>query len=86
MAVHAETQPRIGILVADSGAFIKAAPLQRWSERVLTVKEVVSEIKDEHTRRRMGVLPYSLEFREPSLDSIQHGRYKTGDQWVGDLP
>lgn len=64
----------IGVLVADSVAFIKASPLERWSERVMTVREVVSELRDEHTRRRMQIVPYSLEFREPSQEALLHGR------------
>ena len=61
------------MLVADSGAFIKGAPLQTWSKTVVTVRDVVSEIKDKATRERLQVLPYELVFREPSNESLQHG-------------
>ena len=61
-------------LVADSGAFIKAAPLERWSKAVYTVKEVVDEIRDTNTRRRLQVLPYELVFREPSQEAIRCGK------------
>ena len=64
-------------IVADSGAFIKAAPLEKWAGRVLTVKEVVEEIRDVHTRRRLQVLPYELVFREPSQEALHHGETDT---------
>ena len=63
----------IGVLVADSGAFIRGAPLQQWSSKVTTVREVVSEIRDKATRERLQVLPYELVFREPSVKALQHG-------------
>ena len=59
--------------MADSGAFIKAAPLDRWSGRVFTVKEIVEEIRDANTRRRLQVLPFDLVFREPSTEALRHG-------------
>ena len=67
----------IGVLVVDSGAFIKAALLENWSKNVVTIKEVVSEIRDEHTRRRLQVLPYDLGFREPSQEALHHGEFET---------
>ena len=63
----------VGVLVVDSGAFIKGAPVERWGERVYTVKEVVEEIRDANTRRRLQVLPYDLVFREPTQAALHHG-------------
>jgi len=71
-----EVTPAIAVLVADSSAFIKGASLEAWSGNVVTVREVVSEIKDVNTRQRLQVLPYDLSFREPS----QH-RYYTRRGW-----
>lgn len=70
----------VEVLVADSGAFIKAAPLERWAGSVLTVKEVVEEIRDVHTRRRLQVLPYELVFREPSQEALHHGEAEGGSE------
>lgn len=66
-------ESRIGVLVADSNAFIKGLPLQNLSDQIVTVKEVVSEIRDAETRRRLQVLPYELSLREPSQSAIRHG-------------
>ena len=68
------SDPQIDTLVADSGAFIKAAPLEKWSGNVITVKEVVSEIRDVNTRRKLQVLPYELTFREPSQEALHQGQ------------
>ena len=64
---------RVKILVADSGGFIKGAPLQNWSSKVVTVKEVVEEIRDEATRRMLQVLPYELSLVTPTQPALQHG-------------
>jgi len=69
-------------LVADSAAFLKCAPLERMAERIFTISDVVDEIRDAATRQRLAVLPYSIEFREPSVESIQavsNFAKKTGD-------
>lgn len=63
----------VKVLVADSGAFIKA-PLEKWSSSVVTVKEVVAEVRDENTRRRLQVLPYELHLQEPTQEALHHGR------------
>ena len=64
----------MGILVADSGAFIRQAPLEKWSTDVVTVEEVLSELRDENTRRKLGILPYDVQTREPTQTSLQYGK------------
>ena len=61
--------------MADSGAFIKRAPLGKWSPKVVTVKEVLSEVKDKSTRQRLQVSPFEIQLREPTLSSIQYGKF-----------
>lgn len=63
----------VDVLVADSGAFIRTSPLEKWSPYVVTVREVVTEVRDENTRRRLQVLPYELHIQEPSHAAFQHG-------------
>lgn len=63
-------------LVVDSGALIKGGgggEFERNADKVYTVQEVVSEIKDAVTRQRLQVLPYELEVREPSHEAVKHG-------------
>ncbi|KAG9474993.1 hypothetical protein GDO78_003451 [Eleutherodactylus coqui] len=69
-------------VVADSGAFLRNAALQEIGAHIYTVRDVVTEIRDKPTRRRLAVLPYELQFREPKPESIQlvtDFSKKTGD-------
>ena len=73
---------RAEVLVVDSGGFIKNAPLRELAGRLVTLQDVVSEIRDKETRQRMHVLPYDLEFRVPSslgLAKVSEFAKKTGD-------
>ncbi|KAM8947407.1 RNA-binding protein NOB1 isoform 2-T2 [Pelodytes ibericus] len=74
--------PKVMHVVADSGAFLRNAALQEIGVNIYSVKEVVSEIRDKETRRRLAVLPYELLFKEPSAESIllvTEFSKKTGD-------
>merc|ERR1712142_1356468 len=47
-----------------------------------TIREVVAEIRDSATKQRLAVLPYELNYREPSAQSINavtEFSKKTGD-------
>ena len=65
---------KASLLVVDSAAFLKGYQLQNYCEKAVTVKEVVSEIRNAQTRQNLQVLPYKLEFKEPTPISIAHGR------------
>lgn len=72
----------VSVLVVDSGALIKTSPLEKWSPYLVTVKEVLTEVRDENARSRLQVLPYELHFKEPSQQAQQHVinfAKKTGD-------
>ena len=73
VSMDVESSEKISILVADAGPFIKGAPLQKWSNNVVTIREVLTEIRDKATRERLQVLPYELTFKEPSAEALQHG-------------
>jgi len=69
-------------LVVDSGGFIKNVPIQEIANRVVTLHEVIQEIRDKPTRQRLQVLPYELEFRKASpagLKVVTEFSKKTGD-------
>ncbi|XP_074929910.1 RNA-binding protein NOB1 isoform X2 [Chelonoidis abingdonii] len=69
-------------VVADAGAFLRGAPLQDFGRNVYTIKEVVSEIRDKETRRRLAVLPYELHFKQPFPEYVKlvtEFSKKTGD-------
>ncbi|KAL9976499.1 hypothetical protein ACROYT_G013808 [Oculina patagonica] len=70
MAEGAESSGKIKHIVADSAAFLKNAPLHEMCENVYTIEDVVNEIRDATTRQRLSVLPYNIQFREPSSEAL----------------
>jgi len=69
-------------LVVDSGGFIKNAPLKDIADNIVTIHEVVDEIRDKETRQRLQVLPYEIEFKQPTsqgLRKVSEFAKKTGD-------
>ena len=66
----------VEVLVVDSAAFIRGYQVQNYCKKAVTVKEVISEIKDAKTRQNLQVLPYELELREPRSEAIHHGQCK----------
>ncbi|XP_069757365.1 RNA-binding protein NOB1 isoform X2 [Narcine bancroftii] len=69
-------------VVADAGAFLKNAPLQEFGKNIYTLKEVVNEIRDKETKRRLAVLPYQLHLKEPFpeyIRQVSEFSKKTGD-------
>ncbi|KAH8275051.1 hypothetical protein KR018_004859 [Drosophila ironensis] len=77
-----EAVGKIKYLVADTTAFINAVPLNEYAEQVLTVPEVVAEVRNKRQIRRLCVLPFDLQVREPRPESVRHCvefAKKTGD-------
>ncbi|QQP32466.1 RNA-binding protein NOB1, partial [Caligus rogercresseyi] len=60
----------IQFLIVDSGGFIRNAPLASLAENVISLHEVVDEIKDRSTKERLQVLPYELTLKTPSTEAI----------------
>jgi len=58
-------------VIVDSGAFIRNAPVKDIGKNAYTISDVVSEIRDKATRQRLQVLPYKLNLKEPSAESIR---------------
>ncbi|NXD85866.1 NOB1 protein, partial [Halcyon senegalensis] len=73
---------RVPHVVADTGAFLSAAPLQDIAENLYTVPEVLAEIRDRPARRRLAALPCELHLRRPPpelLRLVTEFSKKTGD-------
>jgi len=69
-------------LVVDSGGFIKDASLWELAPNIITLKDVVDEIKDKPTKQRLQFLLHELEYREPTsagLRRVTEFSKKTGD-------
>jgi len=69
-------------LVVDSGGFIAEDSLWELGQNLFTLNEVIAEIKDTATRRRLQLLPYGLKIRKPSdhaMKIVKEFSRKTGD-------
>eukprot|EP00092_Neocalanus_flemingeri_P008169 GFUD01008809.1.p1 GENE.GFUD01008809.1~~GFUD01008809.1.p1 ORF type:complete len:538 (+),score=169.22 GFUD01008809.1:46-1659(+) len=69
-------------LVVDSGGFLKNAPLRELGTNLVTLNEVVGELRDKETRQRMEVMPFDLTYRQPSAEAVKKisdFARKTGD-------
>eukprot|EP00123_Amoebidium_parasiticum_P009386 comp19436_c0_seq1/m.22565 comp19436_c0_seq1/g.22565 ORF comp19436_c0_seq1/g.22565 comp19436_c0_seq1/m.22565 type:complete len:567 (-) comp19436_c0_seq1:550-2250(-) len=77
-----ERRSRVDALVVDTAALIKGTRLDELSGKLVTVREVISEVRDKRARQALQMVPYELEFREPSpeaLLAVSEFAKKTGD-------
>lgn len=74
--------PKVDVLVVDTTAFIKSAPIHELSSQIVTVQEVVNEITSKRQIRRLVVLPYDLQLKDVFQENIKfitEFSKKTGD-------
>lgn len=75
-------------LIIDSGGFIKNAPLHEYGQELITLHDVIAEIRDKATKQRLQALPYELQYKEPDSASLQKGitdlsfAWSKGCQWI----
>jgi RNA-binding protein NOB1 len=75
LIVTMESAPKkCDVLVVDSAGFIKNAKLEQISSEIVTVRAVVSEIRDRAAKERLQVTPYEIMFKEPDQEDMKHGR------------
>ena len=61
-------------LVVDSGPVIRGARLERMgAERIVTIPEVLREIRDKESRSLLATMPFDIELKEPSAEAITAG-------------
>ena len=58
-------------LVVDSVGFLKNAPLRELATNLVTLTEVVGELRDKETRQRLEVMPFDLTYRQPSAEAVK---------------
>eukprot|EP00040_Diaphanoeca_grandis_P039173 m.258340 g.258340 ORF g.258340 m.258340 type:complete len:625 (-) comp36445_c0_seq1:111-1985(-) len=67
-----ENDHRAQVLIVDSGAFLKNAKLETLGRVIVTIPEVIAEIRNKDMRDKLaGVLPYTITFRQPHPKSIR---------------
>lgn len=58
-------------LVVDTAGFLKHCVLETMAKRIITVPDVIAEVRDKGARDRLQLLPFEIEVREPSPESIK---------------
>lgn len=64
---------RTRIAVVDANAIISGLRLQGFADKYYTIAEVLNEIRDKQARAFLSTLPYGIEVREPSEESVKAG-------------
>lgn len=61
-------------LVADTAAFIKNIPMHEYAHNIISIKDVVDEIRDKATRERLLACPIEIQYKEPDSQSYKKGK------------
>lgn len=67
-----DAKPRVAVI--DANAIIHGAglfDLVRTADRVITIPQVLREVRDTQSRTTLASLPFSIETQEPSEESVQ---------------
>ena len=74
VAAVSASKPRVAVV--DANALITGTGLlnlARFADRVVTVPEVLREVRDKQSRATLAALPFTIETREPDDDSTKAG-------------
>ena len=63
----------ISVAVVDTNAIISGIQLDRIAETAVTIPEVLSEVRDKHTRQILANLPFALQTQQPAEESVKAG-------------
>lgn len=69
----------ISVAVVDTNAIISGLQLHRIADTAVTIPEVLTEVRDKHTREALTNLPFALECQQPTEDSVKAGTRATVD-------
>ncbi len=70
----ADQQPST-VAVVDANAIIAGLRLERLAEQVMTIAEVLKEIRDKQSREYLESLPVRIQCLEPSDESLRAGEH-----------
>ena len=79
LILFSEIIMKADVLVVDSGGFLKAAPLREVGEQLVTLHEVVAELRDKEVRQRLQLLP-ELQFQQPGGEAVRDRTSKLMDE------
>ncbi len=74
MEGHTVQRAKSKHLVIDTAGFITNVPLEKFGEDLVTLHDVVDEIRDKETKQRLKVLPFELNYMEPTTEVIARGK------------
>jgi len=69
-------------LVIDSSALIQNLPIETLGQEIFSIPEIINEIKDKTTRNKLNILPYKINYKDPSekaLEKAVNASKKIGD-------
>ena len=61
--------------VIDTNAIIDGSQLQLYGEHLVTIPEVLAEVKDKKTRDFLERFPFKLDSMEPNPESLRAGEF-----------
>ena len=61
------------VAVLDANAIIGGLSVQRALDRLVTIPEVLQEVRDKQSREALAALPFTVELAEPSDESLHAG-------------
>lgn len=77
--VVVEEKVRPSVAVIDANAIINGhglLNLMRSAEKVVTIPEVLREVRDKQSRATLEALPFTIKTQEPSEESIKAGKLR----------
>ena len=72
----ADQQPSTTAVV-DANAIIAGLRLERLAEEIVTIAEVLKEIRDKQSREYLEALPVRIQCLDPSDESLRAGEHLT---------
>jgi len=62
---------KVDVLVVDTGAFIKRARMEALGDKLVTIEEVLQEVRDIRSKTFLSNFPFKIQTREPTPEAIK---------------
>ncbi|CAG8535726.1 9740_t:CDS:2 [Funneliformis mosseae] len=70
---------KVECLVVDSGPLIKGTSIRSFAEKLYTVPEVISEIRDKRSRDFLNQISFDIQVKVPSDEALKEGSLSAVD-------
>ena len=61
------------IVIVDANAIISGIRLEGLGDRFCTIQEALNEVRDKRSRTFLSTLPYGIQVKEPTEESVKAG-------------